>query len=255
MHKRDCSFQFNAVFCSTMSYFVPETHSPSNCEVVQNNLDPDFDIFGPPISWGGGGESQSFNQFYKFGSPSNMSKFGGDRLSDLGDKAAKKRQKERNERQQQTRTACVRHCRRAAAIKEQYKGSKQTLPAAGGGAQGHWNTALAVKRVYCCRFNLLICGRLVYIRVGDVSLFSEAKIPLRRLSRNFPVTSVTGMFRGFIPAKIPLTSRQQALLRTRVYKKRENRRRPRQDTGKSATSRINQRGRHGFVADVVRKSA
>ena len=32
---------------------------------------------------------------------------------------------------------------------------------------------------------------------------------------------------------------------------RGNRRRPRQDTEKSATSRTNQRGRHGFVADVT----
>jgi len=72
---------------------------------------------------------------------------------------------------------------------------------------------------------------------------------------------VTGMFRGIklsrgveMVRKIPATSWQQARLRPRIYKKRENRRRPRQDTGKSATSRTNQRGRQWFVADLSRTS-
>ena len=37
-------------------------------------------------------------------------------------------------------------------------------------------------------------------------------------------------------------------------RKRGNRRRPRQDTGKSATSQTNQQERHGFVADLSRTS-
>ena len=56
----------------------------------------------------------------------------------------------------------------------------------------------------------------------------KAQIPLRRLPRNFPCL-VTG-------------------------KKRENRRRPRQDTAKSATSRTDQRGCYGLVADLSRTS-
>ena len=80
---------------------------------------------------------------------------------------------------------------------------------------------------------------------------SKARIPLRRLSRNFPVTrvtatcygEVTGMFRGFKPSqhvemvwKIPLSSRQQARLH--------------QGNGESATFAT----RHGEVSDVAEKS-
>jgi len=39
-----------------------------------------------------------------------------------------------------------------------------------------------------------------------------------------------------------------------VSGKRRNRRHPQQDTWKSATSRTNQLGRHGFVADLLRMS-
>jgi len=106
---------------------------------------------------------------------------------------------------------------------------------------------------------------------------SKAQIPLGRLLRNFPVTRATGKFRGksatclgevahmghvteksegsFKPSrhvemdwKIPVTSRQQA--RLRCSKRQEVlSRSPRQDTGKSATSRTNQLERRRFVAD------
>jgi len=60
-------------------------------EVVRNGAEI-LMFLGRQIS-GGGGAHKFLTEFYKYGSPSNVAKFCGDRPSDIGDYAAKKEER------------------------------------------------------------------------------------------------------------------------------------------------------------------
>jgi len=100
-----------------------------------------------------------------------------------------------------------------------------------------------------------------YVRGGINVLLLKAQSPLHVTGKFREVGDmdhVMGMFRGFqtiATCRDGLkNSRDKSATSPFVSGRRGNRRRPRQVTGKSATSRTDQRGRHGFVTDLSRTS-